>query len=376
MILVESEEHDALRSALRTMLAREAPLTKSVADSDDPRGYDRALWRRLASELGIAGLSVPAQFGGSGATVQEEAILAAELGSSLACTPYLATMALGANLLLASDNGDASAQYLPSMTTAALTAAVAVRGRDGSLGPHQLSVTARQDGGSWVLNGTAGFVIDGHSADLLLVCALIDRDVALFAVEADAAGLARRRLQTMDHLRPIAELNFEQVPAQLITRDRVWSAVEHTLDLATVALAAEQTACAELVLAQTVAYSKVRVQFARPIGSFQAIKHRCADTAVSNDRARSAVEHAVWAAVADADRLPAAAAMAALVCGPAFQHAAEENVQLHGGIGFTWEHPAHRYFRRATSDLSLLADRRWYEDRLLTAVGVETPRAI
>jgi alkylation response protein AidB-like acyl-CoA dehydrogenase len=374
VIIVHSAEHDELRATLRKVLERDAPIARSVADSELAAGYDPALWRRLATGLGVAGLSVPERFGGAGATTLEESIVAAELGAALAGMPYLSTIAMAANLLLASGDDAACAEHLPALTTAERTAAVVVRGRDGRIGAQSVPVTATANGAGWQLSGAARFVVDGHSADLLLVCARTGGTVRLFAVHGSAAGLTRRRMPTLDQLRPMAELKFEGVAATPYGPDDAWPAVERMLDLATVALAAEQAACAETVLAQTVKYAAVRVQFARPIGSFQAVKHRCADTEVGNDRARSAVEHAVWAATADPDRLPAAAAMAALVCGPAFVHAAQENVQLHGGIGFTWEHSAHRYFRRATADVSLLADRRWYEDRLLSALGIDTPR--
>jgi alkylation response protein AidB-like acyl-CoA dehydrogenase len=253
---------------------------------------------------------------------------------------------------------------------------VVYRGWTGGTGRAEVPLTASEDAGTWRVTGRARFVVDGHSAGLLLVVAAVGSEIRLFAVDGDAGGLTRARATTLDHLRPLAELAFDGVEAEPFGPTDAWPVVERMLDLATVALAAEQAAAAQIALDQTVAYAGVRVQFARTIGSFQAVKHRCAETAVSNDRARSAVEHAVWAADHDLDRLPAAAAMAALVCGPAFRHAAEENVQLHGGIGFTWEHPAHRYFRRATADASLLADRRWYEDRLLAGIGVTAPRTV
>jgi alkylation response protein AidB-like acyl-CoA dehydrogenase len=375
VIAAESSEHEQLRSAVTAVLQREVPLSRSVADAERPDGYDRVLWRRLATELGIAGLSVPERFGGAAAGMVAEAVVAAELGAALTCTPYLSTIALAANLLMCAGDEAASGRYLPALTSGDSTAAVVVRSWDGTISAAALGIDAEQRAGAWNLDGRARFVIDGHSADLLLVAALTGTGPRLFAVDGSAAGLLRRRARTMDHLRASAELTFDGVVGEPFGPEDAWPAVERMLDLATVALAAEQATAATAVLDATVGYTAVRVQFARTIGSFQAVKHRCAETLVSNDRARSAVEHAIWVADHDIERLPAAAAMAALVCGPAFRHAAHENVQLHGGIGFTWEHPAHRYFRRATADAALLADRQWYEDRLLAGIGVTIPRA-
>jgi alkylation response protein AidB-like acyl-CoA dehydrogenase len=374
MIVVESPEHEELRSAICKVLAAKAPLARTVADTERPAGYDPALWRLLARELGVVGLSVPERFGGAGAGALEESIVAGELGAAPAATPYLSTIALAANLLLASGDEAAGSRYLPSLMSAERTAAVIVRGWSGAVGRPDVPLAATETAHGWRVDGRARFVIDGHSADVILLAARAGRAVRLFAVEADARGLTRERMTTMDSLRPMAQLRFDAVAAEPFGPDDGWPPVERMLDLATVALAAEQAAGAQAALDQTVKYAGLRVQFARTIASFQAVKHRCAETFVANDRARSAVVHAVWAADHDPARLPAAAAMAALVCGPAFRHAATENVQLHGGIGFTWEHPAHRYFRRATADTSLLADRRWYEDRLLAGIGVATPR--
>jgi alkylation response protein AidB-like acyl-CoA dehydrogenase len=374
MITVENEEREQLRSAIRKVLEREAPLARSIADSESGDGYDRGLWRRLGTELGVTGLCIPERFGGAGAQAQDEAILAEELGSALACTPYLATVSLAVNLLLGGSDDATAAEYLPAIAAGERTAAVVYRGSDGQVGPEWVPVGATEVAAGWRLDGRARFVLDGHSADLLLVLAETDEGIQLFAVDPTVAGVTRQRMPTLDQLRSMSWVEFTGAPGRPIGSGPAWPALQRALDLATVAIAAEQTACAELVLRQTVEYTALRVQFARTIGSFQAVKHRCAETLVSNDRARSALSHAVWAADTDTERLPAAAAMAALVCGRAFLHAAQENVQLHGGIGFTWEHPAHRYVRRATADLSLLADHRYYEDQLLRGIGIDEPR--
>ncbi len=373
MIVVDRTEHTELRSAVRKLLEHESPIARVVADAATEDGFDRRLWRRMAEEIGVAGLSIPERFGGSGATMHEQTVVAEELGRSLACTPYLASVALAANLLLASGDEPACAEQLPAIAAGQRTAAVVYRGADGGVDAARVPVAAREVGGEWRLAGHAWFVIDGHSADLLLVLARTDDgDVALFSVAGTAPGLDRQRMATLDHTRAQAKLAFDDVPATRVGGAvSAWPWFEHALLLATVALAAEQVGGADRALESAVEYAQLRVQFGRRIGSFQAIKHRCADLAVDNDRARSAMVHATWAAVeGTAQQLREAASMAAIVCGPAFVTAAQESIQIHGGIGFTWEHPAHRYFRRAKADVVVLDDVRRYRECLLTALGV------
>ncbi len=373
MIVTDRPEHAELRAAVRKLLEQEAPITKVVADAASERGYDRQLWRRLAREIGAAGLSVPERFGGAGASAHEDAVVAEELGRALVASPYLASVALAANLLLASGDEAACADHLPGIAAGSTTATVVYRGTDGSVAAATVPITARRAADGWRLTGRARFVLDGHSADLLLVLARVDPDfVGLFTVAGDATGLTRRRMTTLDHTRSQAEVAFDAVPATPVGADApAWTWLETALLQATVAVAAEQVGGADRALELAVEYAKLRVQFGRPIGSFQAIKHRCADLAVENDRARSAMVHAAWAAgKGTAGELAEAAAMAALVCGPAFARAAQECIQIHGGIGFTWEHPAHRYFRRATADLVVLDDLPHHRERLLGALAV------
>ena len=373
MIVVDRAEHTELRSAVRKLLEQESPIDKVVADAASEFGYDRALWRRLAEEIGAAGLSIPERFGGSGATTHEECVIAEELGRSLACTPYLASVALAANVLLASGDEGACAEHLPAIAAGERTATVVYRGVDGRVGPRSVPAIAHRVDGGWRLTGHAWFVIDGHTADLLLVLARVDDEtVALFAVAGTAPGLSRVRMTTLDHTRAQAKVGFDDAPAALVgDPGQAWQRFEKAMLHAAVALAAEQVGGAERALQAAVEYAQLRVQFGRPIGSFQAIKHRCADLAVENDRARSAMVHATWAAVEGSEQqLREAASMAALVCGPAFVAAAQESIQIHGGIGFTWEHPAHRYFRRAKADLVVLDDPLRYQETLLSALGM------
>ena len=222
-----------------------------------------------------------------------------------------------------------------------------------------------------MLNGTKRFVIDGHIANLILVAARTDAGLSLFAVEGDASGLTRTSLSTMDQTRKQAELVFADTPATLIGTDGSAAAgLTKTLQLAAVALAAEQVGGAQRCLENAVAYAKERIQFGRPIGSFQAIKHKCADILLEVESAKSAAYYAGWAAAEDNDELPIVASLAKSYCSDAYFHAAGENIQIHGGIGFTWEHHAHLYFKRAKSSELLLGDPAYHREILATQLGI------
>ena len=225
--------------------------------------------------------------------------------------------------------------------------------------------------GAWRLDGTKMYVLDGHTADLLVVAARTGSGVSLFTVEADAAGLTRTPLSTMDQTRKQAKLTFDGVEAALLGAEGGgWPVLERVLDLAAVALAAEQVGGAQMCLDMAVEYAKVRVQFGRPIGSFQAIKHKCADMLLQVESAKSAAYYAGWCAAEMNDELPQVASMAKSYCSEAYFHAAAENIQIHGGIGFTWEHPAHLYFKRAKSSELLFGDPTYHRELLAQRIGI------
>jgi alkylation response protein AidB-like acyl-CoA dehydrogenase len=214
-------------------------------------------------------------------------------------------------------------------------------------------------------------VIDGHTANLILVAARSGDGISLFSVEGDAAGLTRTPLTTMDQTRKQARLEFSGVPAKLIGAEgKGWDTLSRVLDLAAVALAAEQVGGAQKCLDMSVEYAKVRVQFGRPIGSFQAIKHKCADMLLEVESAKSAAYYAGWAAAELNDELPVVASLAKAYCSDAYFHAAAENIQIHGGIGFTWEHDAHLYFKRAKSSELLLGDPTYHRELLAQRIGI------
>ena len=364
-------DQEELRSAVRSFLAARCPESAVREQMETALGHDPVVWRQLAGQLGLAGIDVPEELGGSGGTFRDLAIVQEELGRSLACLPYLSTVVLAAGALLLGDDEDARERYLPGIAGGTTLAALAVAEDSGSWAGDTITTRAEQSADAWILHGRKSFVVDGSVADLLLVAAQAAEGLSLFAVEATAAGLTRTRMRTLDLTRTQATLDLDGVPATLVGQvggaGPLLSAVR---DRAVTALACEQLGGAQRTLETAVEHARTRLQFGRPIGSFQAVKHRCADMALHVDAARSAVAWAVAAAAEAPAELPVAAAVAQVRCSTAYVYTSAENVQVHGGIGFTWEHAAHLHFRRARSSAVLLGDVADARERLLTGLGV------
>jgi alkylation response protein AidB-like acyl-CoA dehydrogenase len=358
----DSADGAQLRAAARGFLTRTATEAEARRLMATSAGYDEALWRRMASELGWQGLAIPERYGGAGYGCAELSIVMEEMGRALLCAPFLSSVALAATALTESADEDAQARYLPDIASGDLIATVAISGEDGA--PEGADLTAAHGGGGWVLSGDAPFVLDGHVAGLVLVPARADGAVSLFAVDAGASGVRRTPLESMDETRKLASLSFEDTPARLVgTSGDGARVLSRVLDLAAVALASEQVGGASRCLDMAVEYAKTRVQFGRPIGSFQAVKHKCADMLVAIESARSALFGAIRHAKTDDAGLPVSASIAKTLCSEAFLHVATESIHVHGGIGFTWEHAAHLYFRRAKSGEMLLGTPTYHRRR-------------
>lgn len=338
---------DELRQSVRDFLTQTSasPAVRALMDSDTD--YDEAAWHRMAAELGLHGIAVPERFGGAGAGTAELAVVFEEMGAALLCAPFFATVALSIPTLLTSTDDEAIAEFVPALAAGTTTATVVLNGRLGAWDSSTVALTARgDDRRGYTVHGDAPMVLDGCTADLVLVAAVCDTGTSLFAVAGGARGLSRRPLAGLDRTRRIAHLEFDDTPARLIGRPGgAAPGLSLTSDIATVLLAAEQLGGAARCLDTAVAYAKDRIQFGRPIGSFQAVKHRCADMLVLVEGARSAVAHA--AAVTDPEELAIAASVAKLVASETFTQVALDNMRVHGGVGFTWEHDAHLYVRRA-----------------------------
>ncbi len=344
-----SDEQEQLRATVRRFLAERSPESEVRRLMETTEGYDPVVWSQLA-ELGLPGLAIPEEYGGSGFGFLELEIVFEEMGRALLCAPYFATVALATSLLLNASDEAACKERLPAIAAGTSIATVAVTEADGVWAEQSIATTATLAGDDWQLDGVKDFVLDGHVADTILVVARTTAGLSIFAVAGNGHGVRREPLPTMDQTRKLARLTLTGARGVLVgTEGEAWSAVSRMLDLAVVALAAEQVGGSQHCLEMAVEYAKNRVQFGRPIGSFQAVKHRCADLLVDIEGAKSAAYYAAWCASERNDELPAMASLAKAYCSEVYTKAAADNIQVHGGIGFTWEHPAHLYLKRAKS---------------------------
>jgi alkylation response protein AidB-like acyl-CoA dehydrogenase len=361
-----SEEQEELRRIVRQFLDAKSSEAEVRRLMETTEGYDPTVWSQMANELGLQSLIVPEEHGGQGFGFVELTVVLEEMGRRLLPAPFFSTV-FATNLLLHSGDDAAKKEYLPSIASGERIATVAFTEENGKW--DESGITMEATGNK--LNGTKMFVLDGHTANLILVAAKTGKGVSLFAVDGNAAGLTRTPLSTMDQTRKQAKLEFSDVEARPIgTEGEGWTVLEKVLDLAVVALAAEQVGGAQFVLEMAVQYAKDRVQFGRPIGSFQAIKHKCADMLLEVESAKSAAYYAGWCASELNDELPSVASLAKAYCSEAYFHAAAENIQIHGGIGFTWEHPAHLYFKRAKSSELLFGDPTYHRELLAQRIGI------
>jgi alkylation response protein AidB-like acyl-CoA dehydrogenase len=356
-----ADDADLLRAAVRDALKQlsgSADVRRAMATA---RGYEDKTWQRLATELGLPGLTIAEEYGGAGLTEAELGIAIEEAGASLLCAPLFATAGLALPLLKALGDEQATARYAPRIAAGELTATVALAEDSGRWNPATVAATARpaDDGAGWLLNGVKNYVVDGATAGLVLVVARDEAgELGVFAVEqADidngAAGLETEQLVTLDQTRKQARLALSNVQARRVGTDAT-VAIDKATAVSRALLAAEQAGGAQHCLDATVEYAKARIQFGRAIGSFQAIKQRLAEMLILTESAKSAAYAAIEAAASNADDVEHVAAVAALTAGEAYTYITAQTVQLHGGIGFTWEHDAHLYFKRARASAILL----------------------
>ena len=326
----------------------------------------------MAEQMGLQGLHIPEEFGGSGYSYVELGIVLEEMGRSLLCAPFFSTVVLAANTLLQSGDDAAKKDYLPGIASGETIATVAFTEPSGKWDEAGITMEATPDGDGWTLTGTKRFVLDGHTANLIIVAARTGEG---------RQPVRRRRRRRRAHPHAAVDDGPDPQAGQARVRRHAGPADRHrgrglgrrcrrVLDLVAVGLAAEQVGGAQKVLDMAVEYAKVRVQFGRPIGSFQAIKHKCADMLLEVESAKSAAYYGMWCAGEMNDELPSVASLAKAYCSEAYFHAAAENIQIHGGIGFTWEHPAHLYFKRAKSSELLFGDPTYHRELLAQRIGI------
>ncbi len=365
-----TEEQEQLRQFVRSFLEDKSSEAAVREQMETEAGYDQAVWSQMAEQLGLQSLVIPEAHGGQGFSFVELGVVLEEMGRSLLCAPFLSGVLASAAIMNSGDDA-AMAAHLPGIASGETIATLAFTEESGKWDESGITMEASASGDGHTLSGVKSFVIDGHTANLIVVAAKTGAGVSLFAVDGDASGLTREALSTMDQTRKQAKLTFDNTPATLIGTDGGgWSTMSTVLDLGAVALAAEQVGGAQFVLEMAVQYAKDRVQFGRPIGSFQAIKHKCADMLLEVESAKSAAYYGLWCAAEMNDELPSVASLAKSYCSEAYFHAAAENIQIHGGIGFTWEHPAHLYFKRAKSSELMFGDPAYHRELLAQRIGL------
>jgi len=372
MQFVLSEEQVLIQDTARKFFSAQRASAGVRAVMDSEAAYDDGRWNIAMSEMGFGGIALPAAYGGAGLGYVELAIIMMEMGRALYPSPFLSSICLAMPAIVNAASEAQKAQLLPPLASGKTIASLAYMSTSGQPDPEVM--LTRSDGALY-LSGCSGFVPYGHVADLLVIAA---RDtgggVTLLALPAKTSGLSIERHETLDLTRPLSTLRFANVAVQpdqvLGSAGEGAAALNRTLDLARIALAAEQVGGAEAVLDMTVAYSKERTQFGRPIGSFQALKHRMADMMVVVETAKTAAYYSACIADEGSNELSEAAAIAKAYCSDAFLACVGQAIQLHGGIGFTWEHDAHLYFKRARGSATLFGDAASQREKVAQLIGL------
>ncbi len=367
-------EQDMLRDTVRAFLEDKAPTSKVRELMETESGLDEGLWAQMA-ELGLPAMHIPEDYGGAGFSHLELGIVLEELGRALTPGPLFSSVVLGANLLMVGGTESQREGLLPDVASGERRLAVAIVDEGGSWDSAGTGTSATARGRDVVISGTKSYVIDGHTADTILVAACDGEGVLdFYLVDRSAPGVSTARLETMDMTRKQASVTLEDVAVPVSARVGVpgtgRATLERLYDLAVVALAFEQVGGAQRCLEMAVEYAKTRYQFGRPIGSFQAIKHKCADMLIQVESARSTAYYAGWAAASDDSELAIVAPLAKSYCSDAYFSCAAENIQVHGGIGFTWEHDAHLYFKRAKTSQLMFGDPAHWRAVLADRIGL------
>ncbi|MET8684706.1 acyl-CoA dehydrogenase family protein [Streptomyces sp. NPDC004732] len=363
--LLYFEEEEALRSAVRGLLADRCDAATVLARAESPGTdgpHDRELWKALTEGMGLAGLLVPEDLGGQGATHREAAVVLEELGRSVAPVPYLTSAVVATETLLGCGGGEAS-ELLSALAAGRTVGALAVGLAVAPGAPFQ---GVRHEAGA--LHGELTGIADAAGADVLLVPA----DGGLFAVHTAQDGVTVTPQTSLDLTRPLATVTFDAAAARELTRDAD-AAVRRGLRAGAALLASEQLGVAEWCLTETVRYTKERHQFNRPVGSFQALKHRLAQLWLEVVNTRAAARNAADALATDSADVDVAAALAQAYAASVTVHAAEEALQLHGGIGMTWEHPVHLYLKRAKADSIAYGTAGRHREALAGLVDLQAP---
>jgi alkylation response protein AidB-like acyl-CoA dehydrogenase len=369
-----SEEQEAFRAELRRCFEAQAPTAEVFRAMQSAEGFDRALWKRLANDLGLAGLHLPEAYGGQGFGFLELGILFEEAGRTLFPSPAFSCLALAANAVLGAGSEAQKRALLPGLASGEAIATLALIEPGGDWAAESVALPAEIDSGGARLTGAKRFVTDAAGADWIVVAARRAgtrglEGLGLFVVRRGAPGLEVSPVEPLDATRKLAHLALDRVPAEPLGAPfAAGPTLARTLDQARALLACESAGGAQHCLDAAVAWAKQRVQFGRPIGSFQAIQHKCAEVLLEVESAKCAAHFASWAAEQDED-LALAAAMAKSFCDEAYLRAARENLHIHGGVGFSFEAEPHLYLKRAKANETLLGPPRFQRARIAERLG-------
>jgi alkylation response protein AidB-like acyl-CoA dehydrogenase len=370
-----TDEQQEFRAVLRRFFEETSPPSTVRRLMETEAGWDRAQWRALNDQLGLCGVQVPEAYGGQGFGFVELGIVLEEMGRALFCAPYFASAVLATTALLNVATEAQKRALLPPLVAGETVATLAVAESNGRWDAAGTELVATPAGGGARLGGVKSFVLDGHTADVVLVLARRpgssgDEDLSLYRVQADARGLTRRPLKALDPTRKIARLEFSDVEAELIGEEgAAGAAIDRTLDQAAAMLASEMVGGAERLRESALDYAKLRMQFGRPLASFQSMKHKQADMLLDVELAKSAAYYAAAAADEDAPDFAMAASLAKAAASEAYLQTAIHTIQIHGGIGFTWDNDTHLWFKRAKSSEVFLGDPAWRRERMMRALA-------
>jgi alkylation response protein AidB-like acyl-CoA dehydrogenase len=373
-----NQEQELLRATARKFFESECTSEFVRARMAEPAGVTDQFWAKLA-EQGWLGLIYPEEYGGAGLGFVDLTVLMEEMGRAVMPGPFFSTVLLGGLAILEAGSAAQKKEWLGKIAAGETKATLAFTEPNARWDAAAVTVTAREAGGRFTLSGTKLFVLDAHLADVLVVVARTregqraDEGLSLFLVPR-AHGVDVKLLPTMDQTRKLCEVTFNDVTvsadALLGPKDNAWAPLSRVLDRATVALCAEMCGGAQRVLDMTTEYAKIRVAFGKPIGSYQGVKHKAADMLVEIENAKSLTYYAAWAMDENVPEAPLAASMAKAYVSDAFRKAAGAGIQLHGGIGFTWEHDLHLYFKRAKSSEFTFGDATWHRERVAQLINL------
>jgi alkylation response protein AidB-like acyl-CoA dehydrogenase len=373
-----SEEQELLRSTARKFFENEFPSTVVRTLMETPEGMTPALWSKLV-EQGWLGLIHPEAYDGMGLGLVDLVVLMEEMGRAVVPGPYFSTVMLGALAILEAGNETQKKEWLAKIATGEKRVSLAWMEPSATLGPDGVTLPAAQKNGTYTLSGTKLFVPDAHTADAIVVAARTgtgksEEGVALFLVPTGAAGVDVKLLPTMDQTRKLCEVTLKDVrlgsESLLGGAGAGWKPLARVLDRATVALCAEMCGGAQKVLEMTVEYAKIRQAFGRPIGSYQGVKHKAADMLVDVENSKSITYYAAWALDEGVTEGPLATSMAKAYVSDAYRRVSAAGIQLHGGIGFTWEHDLHLYFKRAKASEFTFGDATYHRERVAQLVNL------